>query len=89
MAKVHEETKASLERAATDMKRFYDRKHKPEEFQVGEQVWLSMKDISTGQPKKKLDIKREGPFKISNVAYRLELPPTWKIHDSFHVSKLR
>jgi len=43
----------SLQRAAADMKKFYDWKQKPEEFQVGEQVWLSMKDISTGQPKKK------------------------------------
>jgi hypothetical protein len=82
-----------LERAAADMKRFYDQKRKPKDFQVGELVWLSMKDISTGRPKKKLNVKCEGPFKItekiSNVAYCLELPPTWKIHNSFHVSKLR
>jgi hypothetical protein len=33
-----------------------------------------------------------GPFKvaakISNVAYKLELPDTWKIHNIFHASLL-
>ena len=34
-----------------------------------------------------------GPFqvldKISDVAYRLKLPDTWKIHNAIHVSLLR
>ena len=34
-----------------------------------------------------------GPFKvvkvISPVAYKLELPPTWRIHPAFHVSNLK
>ena len=75
------------------MKRYYDQKHKPEEYKIGDKVWLDMKDINTGQPKKKLDILCEGPFeiteKISNVAYRLNLPPSWKIYNLFHVSKLK
>ena len=52
-----------------------------------------MKNINSGQPKKKLDVLREGPFEItektSNTDYRLNLPVSWKIHKSFHVSKLR
>jgi hypothetical protein len=52
-----------------------------------------MKDINTGRPKKKLDILREGPFKItekiSRTSYRLEFPPSWKITNSFHIAKLR
>ena len=65
MTQIHDKTKASLERAAKDMKKFYDRKHKPEEFNEGDLVWLDMKDINAGRPKKKLDVKREGPFKIT------------------------
>jgi hypothetical protein len=41
---------------------------------------------------KKLAPRQFRPFKvvakISNVAYQLELPPTWKIHNSFHASLL-
>jgi hypothetical protein len=40
----------------------------------------------------KLALRRYGPFKvatkISDVAYRLELPDTWKIHDVSHASLL-
>jgi len=40
----------------------------------------------------KLSPRRYGPFKvvsqISKVAYKLELPSTWKIHDVFHASLL-
>ena len=40
----------------------------------------------------KLSPRRYGPFKvaaqISHVAYRLDLPETWKIHNVFHASLL-
>jgi Integrase zinc binding domain/Integrase core domain len=48
MLKIREETKACLNRAAKDMKKFYDRKHKPAEYNIGDKVWLNMKDINTG-----------------------------------------
>jgi len=93
MAKIHQETQAAMKKANDDMKKYYDRKHKPEEYDVGDKVWLDMKNINSGRPKKKLDVLREGPFvikeKISNTSYRLNLPTSWKIHNSFHVSKLR
>jgi hypothetical protein len=40
----------------------------------------------------KLAPKRYEPFKIVakvlNIAYKIQLPTTWKIHDVFHVSLL-
>ena len=48
MVKIHEETQSAMKKANNDMKRYYDQKHKPEEYKIGDKVWLDMKDINTG-----------------------------------------
>jgi len=62
-------------------------------FPTGSKVWLegtNLKLPSNITPK--LSPRRYGPFKvvsqISKVAYKLELPSTWKIHNVFHASLL-
>lgn len=72
----------------------YNRQHDPgPSFEVGDQVLLSMENIKTTRPTKKLDIRHAGPFriraKISGHAYQLELPSDWRIFDIFHASLLR
>jgi hypothetical protein len=61
-------------------------------YQKGEKVWLDAKNLRTTHPTHKLRAKRYGPFKVTNalshVAYQLQLPPTWKIHNVFHASYL-
>ena len=61
-------------------------------YQKGNQVWLDAKNLKTTHPTHKLRAKRYGPFKvtdvISHVAYQLQLPPSWKIHNVFHASYL-
>ena len=94
MERASEEAQAALERAASDMARFYDAHRDVKlEFEVGDQVWLDSRNIRTTRPVKKLDDKWFGPFpithKYSRNAYRLKLHPALKVHPTFHISLLR
>ena len=64
----------------------------PAQYNTGDQVWLEGKNLKFPHQVTKLAPKRYGPFKIiktiSPVAYRLQLPPTWTIHNMFHASLL-
>ena len=62
-------------------------------FDIEEQVWLEGTNLKLpANLTSKLSPRRYGPFKvvtiISPVAYQIELPPHWKIHDVFHASLL-
>ena len=64
----------------------------PAQYSTRDQVWLEGKNLQLPHQVTKLTPKRYGPFKIikeiSPVAYQLQLPPTWTIHDVFHTSLL-
>ncbi len=67
---------------------------RPPVYVVGQEVWLSSKNIPLRTVCNKLAPKFIGPFTvtkiISPVAVRLKLPPAYKrIHSVFHVSKLK
>ncbi|SJL18798.1 uncharacterized protein ARMOST_22399 [Armillaria ostoyae] len=89
MAKIHKETETALEEAARRMKTQYDKhKHPSKDYHTGDLVWLDTTNLHLPRPKKKLDDKRVGPFKILEKtrasAYKLKLPPHWKIHPLFN-----
>ena len=94
LQQVQKDTAKSLEQAAVDMKRFYDRhRGKTPEFAIGQKVLLDNADLSINRPSRKLAERRSGPFKvlerIGTHAYKLELPSQWKtVHPVFHVSKI-
>ena len=58
-------------------------------YKEGDSVWLDAWNLQTTH---KLRAKRYGQFPVtkalSHVAYQLQLPPSWKIHNVFHASYL-
>jgi hypothetical protein len=63
-----------------------EKQGKPEaQYTMGAQVWLEGKNLRLPYQLTKLVPKRYGPFKIikevSPVAYQLDLPVMWEIHD--------
>jgi Chromo (CHRromatin Organisation MOdifier) domain len=84
-------------RTAQDHQANYANRHRREElFTVGDQVMLSAANIELAtnvkRPSHKLLQRSLGPYEvikvISDVAYKLNLPATLKIHPVFHVSLL-
>ena len=63
-----------------------------DQFTPGDQVWLEARHLKLPYQAPKLVPKRHGPFviikKVSPVAYQLQLPIAWTIHDVFHASLL-
>jgi transposase InsO family protein len=62
------------------------------QYKLGDRVWLEAKHLALPYQTPKLAPKRHGPFtitkEVSPVAYQLDLPQTWTIHDVFHASLL-
>jgi hypothetical protein len=81
-----------LRSAQEYQKKFYDAKHLPRQFQIGDRVMIRSRNIKQLRPNVKLSDKYLGPFTIlerignHGQAYRLQLPPHFRIHNVFHVS---
>jgi len=94
LIKLHQQCSANIAEANLSYKKYYDNGRKePIEFEVGDQVMLSMRNIKTKRPSKKLDIRLSGPYtiidRIGSHAYRLSIPEDSNIHDVFYVSLLQ
>ena len=77
------------------MKRVVDKRRRSEAYKVGDEVVLTTTNLRSYCPHLPPKIKARwvGPFhitrEISSVAYGLDLPPGWRIHPVFYVSKLK
>jgi len=91
--KIKERLKVSQDR----QKKYADRRRRPLEFEIGDNVFLKVapvRGVMRFGRKGKLSPRYIGPFEIiervGKTAYRLALPPRLSgVHDVFHVSMLR
>ena len=90
LEQAHDEALAAHKKAQQSMKEQVTTKFIL--WKVGDKVWLEGKNLCLQYPTKKLALRRERPFEVSQVisplAYCLQLLPTWKIHNIFHTSLL-
>lgn len=90
---IHQQLRMDISKA-TISQAFYANKHRSRgpDLKEGDNVYLRKKHIRTRRPNNKLDYVKLGPFKIKQkigkVTYKLELPPTMRIHPVFHISLL-
>jgi hypothetical protein len=89
-----EQARQNMEEARDRQAHYANKTRRDFVFKEGEEVLLSTKNLK--RPKgltAKLGNRFTGPFRIkqevSPVAYKLELPDKWRIHDVFHISLLR
>jgi hypothetical protein len=91
---IEDRKQTALKRRAQAIKAINRTAHQtpPPQFQTGQEVWLEAKNLQLPFQTPKLAPKRHGPFCITKqilpVAYQLQLPDAWKIHNVFHASLL-
>jgi len=93
MSQLHDILQAEMTEAQLRHQEYYNAGRKPDlNLPSGDMVWLLPRNIRTTRPYKKLDYKKIGPFKIlariGESAYKLDLPPSMRIHNKFHISLL-
>jgi hypothetical protein len=89
------EARQNLQKAQDHMVAQANKHRRPHEFKVGERVMLSTANLNFTHSAlgKKLKPKFIGPFTITrvinDVAVKLDLPSSIKVHDVFHVSLVK
>ncbi|XP_013855941.1 uncharacterized protein LOC106511743 [Austrofundulus limnaeus] len=92
--KVWTEAREALERAAGTSKRTADKRRvDAPDYRVNQRVWLSTKDVHLKDLPRKMAPRFIGPYPIDKIisptAVKLKLPPSMRIHPTFHVSQIK
>jgi hypothetical protein len=87
----------NLQQAQHHMKKYADLRRSEGQFEVGQQVYLHLQPYRQNSLVTRRALKLAPRFyglytilrRVSSVAYKLDLPPTSKIHLVFHVPQLK
>ena len=93
MENVHQTLREEITTAQLRQKENYDKHRKPDpNLKSGDMVWFLPHNVKTTRQSKKLDCKKMEPFKIikkvGTSSYKLDLPASMTIHNTFHLSLL-
>jgi hypothetical protein len=86
MKEAWELAKSNMQAAQDRMAKAVNQHRRPVDFQVGDKVYLSTKNLKSRRPSRKLGNQWEGPFEILRQvgnSYQLQLPAGSNIHDVF------
>ena len=91
--RVWREAREALTCTAARNRQLADRHRTPApDYQVGQSVWLSSRDLPLRTECNKLTPKYIGPYVIASIinpcAIKLKLPPALNVHPVFHVYNL-
>src|ERR1700761_5004681 len=93
MENLHQTLQEEMKNAQIRQHENYDQHRIPDpNLKSGDMVWFIPRNVKTTRPSKKLDAKKMGPFKIIKKvwtsSYKLDLPTSMRIHNTFHISLL-
>jgi hypothetical protein len=94
LTNLHEELRSEIKYTQMGHAKQANKGRQPDPIlKLRDKVWLQQKNVKTTRPSNKLDFKLIGLYtileKIGLQAYKLDLPPSVKIHPVFHISLLK
>jgi hypothetical protein len=90
--KIHEKTKEAIELKVVRKAASMNKHRKKVLFEPGDLVWIHLRKRFPDQRKSKLMSRGDGPFhvlaKINDNAYKIDLPPSYGVSNTFNVADL-